>query len=101
MIENISVTSLLTEFVIYSDYPLPASFDHLGFFLEVFPAITSRARSWGPFISNVGMHSSARNPHYDIKLQKSCPQGHNVLPTKSLSGQAVLRDRNGHVEGTF
>lgn len=31
MIKNISVTPLLTELLIYSDFPLPASSDHLGF----------------------------------------------------------------------
>lgn len=99
MIENISVTSLLAQFLIYSDFPLPASSNHLGFWCLSFCYLTRRElQTLHP--ESLWIHSSARNPHC-IKLQRSCPQGHNVLPTKSLSGQAVLRDRNDHVEVSF
>lgn len=100
MIEDISVTSLLTEFLFYSDYPLPASSDHLGFWCLSCHYLV-RQELGTLHLECLWTRSSARSPHYNIRLQRLCPQGHNVLPTESLSGQAVLRDRNGHVEGSF
>lgn len=39
----------------------------------------------------MSLSSLARNPHYNSRLQRSRPQGHNMLPKISLSWQAVLR----------
>lgn len=86
MIKNISVTPLLPEFLIYSDYPLLASSNHLGFWCLSCHYLT-RQELGTLHLACLWMCSSARSPHYNIKLQRSCPQGHNVLPTKACQGR--------------
>lgn len=86
MIKNISVTPLLTESLIYSDFPLPASLVS-----DAFSATPVRQELGSLHNEHFWMHSLVRNPHYNIKLQRSCPQGQNMLPKGTLSWQAILR----------
>lgn len=89
MIENISATPLLTELLIYSDFLLPASSDHLGFWcLSCHPF--TRQELGILHIKYFWTSSLTRNNHYHIRFQRTCPQGHKIFSTRNLSGQAML-----------
>lgn len=101
IIKNISVTPLLTELLIYSDFSLPASSDHLGFWC--LSCHSFMRRELGTLhIKCLWMHSLGRNPHYKIRLHK----GH-VCKVLACSRQEVCYGRlcwggrNGYVDSWF
>lgn len=101
IIKNISVTPLLTELLIYSDFSLPASSDHLGFWCLSCHSFVRRELGT-LHIKCLWMHSLGRNPHYKIRLHK----GH-VRKVLACSRQEVCYGRlcwggrNGYVDSWF
>lgn len=73
MIKNISVTPLLTKLLIYSDFPLLASTDHLAFWSFSYSSFVRREQ--GTFqIKCPWMSSLVRNCPYS-RNKRLCPRG--------------------------